>query len=215
MSKRTISLIIALFLVTILLLGIALSNSSKSGNGNSTHISPTPTPYAQTSLNFSPATVSIPAGSVALQTVAVMINTQANDVTGVQLEISYDPKALTNVHILSGSMFTDPLLFANKVDTVNGRISLAYAITPSQQAKSGNGTVAIITFNPVKNPVDANGQPLTQTSLQLLSKSVVTARGVDQSVLLPSSLSNSATISFGAGTTAVQQNQAVPLSPAK
>jgi len=196
MSKRTISLIIALFIVTVLLLGIALSNSAKPQGENSTHISPTPTPYAQTSLQFSPATLNIPLGSVAPQTVTVVATTRANDITGVQLEISYDPKAITNVSIASGGMFTNPLIFNDKIDTINGRISYAYAITPSQQAKNGSGPVAVITFTPMRNAVDTNGQKIMQTKLSLLPKSVVTARGVDQSVLMQSSLANSATLLF-------------------
>lgn len=211
MSKRTISLIIALFFITIIFLWIALSNSSSTQTTNVTTKppSPTPTPYAQTSLNLSPGTIAVPVGNVAQQTVDVMMTTGANDVTGVQLELSYDPKALTNVSVAQGTMFQNPLMFTNKVDTTMGRISYVYVITPSQMPQKGSGTVAVITFTPLRNPVDANGQKITQTMIQLLPKTLVTARGVDQSVLMPSSFTNEVTVTFPTTTTSTSQ-QYVP-----
>ena len=203
MSKRTISLIIALFLVTVLLLGIALSNSPKTLPGKTISNSPAPTPYMQTNLAFSPSMITVPFGAIAPQTVKVMMSTSANQATGIQLELSYDPKALTNVSVATGTMFTNPLMFNNKVDAVNGKISFSYAITPSQQPQKGDGTVAIITFTPVRSPVDANGVRLTQTMIKFLPKTEVSARGVDQSVLTNSSFNNMFTVSFGSGATSV------------
>lgn len=217
MSKRTISLIVALFLVTALLLAIALSHtplSTPQSMTNSVPNSPMPTPVAQTVLNFSPSIVSVPAGVASPQTVNVVIASGSNQVTGVDLELSYDPNVLTNMSIKLGDMFQNPFIWpTNKVDTKNGRISYAFAIAPSQKPQQGSGTVAVLSFVPNPFALDANGQKVTQTTIKIMPKSVVTAHLVGDSVLMPSSLSNTATITFNtSGTSSTQSTTPQPSS---
>ena len=188
--------IILLLLCVIFLLVFVLWNWGSIQNRNFGNGSPTPTPYAQSSLYFAPDKLILKSGSTALQTVVVMLTPQLNDVTGVQLEISYDPQFITNVHIANGSLFTHPLIFSNKVDPKNRQISFSYVITPSQKPVNKKGSVAIITFNPTGNLTATNGHTITETRLQFLSKTEITARGVNPSVLMPQSLNNILSVYF-------------------
>jgi len=87
------------------------------------------------------------------------VSTNGNKLTAIQMELSYDPKAITNVDVLPGTFFSDPVVLLKKVDQATGRISYAIAIKANQDAVSGKGTVAIIQFEPVK------GSTLTTTSI--------------------------------------------------
>lgn len=196
MSKKTIGLIVVLFLVTVILFAVALTTTTKSQTQQTATIpTPTPTPYAQSMLNFSPNVISLPLNKITKQTVNVLLNTGANHISGVQLELSFDPKVLTNVSATPGAMFLNPQIVTNNVDTQDGRISFAYTLsTPAIQNSAG--IAAVLTFMPNPNALDAAGKRITQTTISLLAKSEVTQQGITQSVLNQTSFTNIATISF-------------------
>lgn len=194
MSKRTIGLIVALFVITVILLLVALSGNKSVAPSNPTSMLPSPTPFAQSLLTFSPATLT--ASTAGQQTASISLNTNANDVTGVQLELSYDPKAISNVTIDNGTMFPNPLVLRKKIDPQAGTITYVYAITPAQQSHKGIGTVAVITFTPNVQAVGTTGTKLTQTMIKLLPKSEISARGIEKSVMDPASLNNSLLINL-------------------
>lgn len=175
MSRQTIAFVTFLIVVTIVLLGLAVY-TQKPG-------APTPTPtvqrptspsYAHTSLKLTP-----PVNTPALPnsyTTDVTIATGGDKVTAAQLELSYDPKVLTNVQIKPGTFIKNPVVLLKKVDQANGRISLAIGIPLGQNGPTGTGTVATITFDEVPT---ATGS----TILDFLPKTAVTAEGIAQSVL--------------------------------
>jgi flagellar basal body-associated protein FliL len=171
MPKKTFILILLLVLITLGLLAIALLPIIKSP----TVTKPTPATlaYAQTTLSFSPPV------NAALNSYStdVLISTGDNKTTAVQLEISYDPKILTNVNVLPGAFFTSPVVLLKKIDTVNGRISYALGINPSQKPTGGSGTVATISFSTV------SGITATQAPINFELKTAATAVGYAQSVL--------------------------------
>lgn len=103
----------------------------------------------------------------------VLINTQGNKVTAVQLEMTYDPTMIGNIDIKPGTFFTNPVELLKKTD--NGEISYAIGISLGQHGVSGNGTVATISFTKLSNS--------GKTSINFASKSLVSAEGVIQSVL--------------------------------
>jgi hypothetical protein len=171
MPKKTFILILLLVLITLGLLAIALLPITKSP----TVAKPTPATlaYAQTTLSFSiPVNTNLDNYST-----DVLISTGDNKTTAVQLEISYDPKILTNVDIKPGAFFTSPVVLLKKIDTVNGRISYALGINPNQKAIAGSGTVATISFSTV------SGTTATQTPINFELKTAATAVGYAQSVL--------------------------------
>lgn len=183
MSKRTLALIIILVIITAVLFKIAITPSGVNLPGISNKTTgPTPTPVEQTSLYLSPSTlaVSSPSGSV-----DVDIDTSLNKVSAVQLELSYDPRAISIVDINPGTFFEQPGTLLKTIDAASGRISYALVVPPNLPAKQGKGTVAKIQFM-----VLSQGQ---STAISFLPKTQVTAEGVNSSVL---KLSTGATISF-------------------
>jgi hypothetical protein len=171
--KQTIAFVTFLIVVTIVLLGLALYTQNPSA--------PTPTvkqpaspSYARSSLRLTP-----PANSPSLPntySADITIATGGDKITGAQLELSYDPKVLTDVQIKPGTFIQNPVILLKKVDETNGRISLAIGIPLGGTPPTGAGTVATITFNEVST---ATGS----TIIDFLPKTAVTATGIAQSVL--------------------------------
>jgi hypothetical protein len=147
MPKRTLALIIFLIVVTVGL--VMLSVYSKPAvETPPARITTTTTPlYVQTTIALSNELTPIVAKPGTFQTDAT-ITTGENKVTVVQLELSYDPKAISNVTITPGTFFKNPTVLLNKVDPTLGRISLAMGVSMGESGASGSGQIATITFTP-------------------------------------------------------------------
>lgn len=174
MSNRTLILIITLIAITVGLLWMALKNS------------PVPPPAAtqptvmpvlpQTTISFGELSTVLSTTSAKAYSLPIEIATYNNKVTVAQIELSYDPKVLTNVSVNAGSFFVNPFILINKVDEKNGRVSYSIGISPQDNAKQGNGLLATLTFQIIK-------PTLQSTSIVLLPKSLIVAEGTDRSVL--------------------------------
>lgn len=178
MSKQTLALIIFLLLLTVFLIAIAARMQQQRQITMAPPITvPTPTPVAQTVLVLfpNPLVVASPSGSL-----AVTIDTGENPVTAVQLEFSYNPLALPTIDIKPSTFFENPVTLLKTVDTKNGKISYALAIPPTGAAKKGKGEIATISFT-------TNIPSGQKSDIILLPKSLVTAEGVQKSVLKSSS----------------------------
>ena len=183
MPKKTLFLILALAIVISVLLTMAISTSNTPPAGgptrNQTIITPKET-IEQTIL--SPGNPSIATSSSNLPqsinpySLPISINTFKNKVTAVQLELQYDPKILTNVTVVPGSFFVNPIVLLNQIDIKTGRISYAFGIGPIGQAVIGKGTVANITFTTKVKTAE-------KTSILFLPTTLVTAEGINKSVL--------------------------------
>lgn len=175
MSKKTTILIIILALITSGLLYLALRPTAP----KEVVVTPTPTPTiflspaAATTLSLTP--LASPA-SAYQQTLAVNITSGKNAVSGVQIELAFDPKIISNVKVTPGNFFATPNVLINNIDTSNGRISYALGAQLGHGGHSGNGIVAYISF-------DFLSTTEKQTSISFLPKSVVTADGALASVL--------------------------------
>lgn len=106
--------------------------------------SPSPTIPPQSSLYFSPETMYAKKGIA--NSADILINTQGKYPTLLQLELAYDPAALTNVSLIPASLIPDPNVLLNLVDEKNGRISFAFGLKPNQKPQAFSGTVAKIYF---------------------------------------------------------------------
>jgi len=185
MSKKTLGLIVLLLILTIVLVVVALNTKRTSTPPTqTTKPSATPSPLApgHASLTLSPNPVYPATGSTSATTVDVLIDTGGDNVRSVQLEIAYDPKAITNVSLKPGTFFSNPsVLPVGGVNQNTGRIT--YAIVPNSfsEAKNGTGVVATLTFTPIlstANPV---------TDITLLDKSLVSGQARGQNVLIKTS----------------------------
>lgn len=167
---KTLLLIIFLALITISLVVLALMPQKPTPEPLPvTNITPNP---IQTTLTISSTPV---AGSTpSAYTTDVIVNTGQNNITSVQLELSYDPKVLTNVDIETGSFFINPVIALKTIDKVNGRIT--YAISPGDGVGVlGQGILAKISFKTLKKNVSA--------TIDFLPKTQVNAEETTQSVL--------------------------------
>lgn len=181
MPKRTLALIVGLIVLTIVLLFAATRTGQQPTKTQPTPsipaVSPSPTPPAYTTLELSPNPVTLtPAGTGKIE---VIMNTYQNTATGVQVELSFDPKAITNIVVTPGAFFQNPLIIPqwNKIDKQTGRISHAQVLPPSQSGVKGQGVVATITFSRILN------SGLNETQLQFMPKTAVTQSGISPSVL--------------------------------
>ena len=175
-TKRTIPLII-LCLLIIVVLGVFFFSKKKdvSTTPPSSTVAPTITQLdnAHTTLTL----VSNPAATTSSsESVNLAIDTGENKVTAVQVELSYDPTVITNIDILPATFFENPIVLLKKVDTKNGKISYAIAMPPTGAAKTGQGTVATITFT-------TSLQAGQKTGISFLPKTLVTAEGIRTTVL--------------------------------
>ena len=178
MPRKTFALISGLVLVTVILF-IAALNSSKP-----TSIAPppqqksmqsqvSPTVPAHSVLSLSPNPVNIVSGQKG--SVDVNIDTSDNEVTAVQLEIAYDPNYITNIKVTPGPLFSNPVVLFDKNNIKDGRFTYMYGIAPNGQTVKGSGVAATISFTALNKIGD--------TQLALLPTSLVTARGISDSVL--------------------------------
>ena len=178
MSKKTIALIIILFLISGGLLYLAFWSK----NGIPTFgsplivdgpVTPEPTPVAHTTLSLSPSTLIIASSSGSLN---LVIDTSINNATAVQVELAYDPKAITTIDIIPGDFFTNPVTLLKSIDKELGKISYAIAISPTDLPKKGTGTVARLTFT-------TNLMSGEKTNFTFLPKTLVTGENIPISVL--------------------------------
>jgi len=180
MPKKTLALITGLVVVTIVLFIIALragqqQQAPTASQQTTMAHQPTPMVPAHTVLMLGPNPLTVAPGQTG--SVNITINTSDNNVTAVQLELGYDPHVISNVKVTSGALFPNPVVLIDKNNPTTGRYTYAFGITPSAQPVKGTGVVATVTFTTLPGTVGKSMQ------LGLLPTSLVTARGVAQSVL--------------------------------
>jgi hypothetical protein len=178
MPKKTLALISGLVVVTLVLFIIALRAGQQTAAPSvppTPQVQPTAMTPAHTVLDIGPNPLMVAPGQVGH--VDITMNTSDNNVTAVQLELGYDPHVISNVKVVPGPLFTNPVVLINKSNPLTGRYTYAFGITPGATPITGNGVVATVTFTPLPGTLGK------QMQLGLLPSSLVTARGVAQSVL--------------------------------
>ena len=203
MPKKTLALISGLVVVTIVLFIIALRAGQQSSAPSvppSQQTQPTVMVPAHTVLQLGSTPITVAPGQQGK--VDVTMDTSDNNVTAVQLELGYDPHIISNVKVTSGSMFTNPVVLIDKNNPVTGRYTYAFGISPNGQVVKGAGVVATVTFTA---QYSAAGKAM---QLGLLPSSLVTARGVAQSVLKSASGTVVTVGGTGGASTPVQYNTA-------
>lgn len=163
--NRTLLLILLLIVSAAGLLALSLNLNRPASPA------PTPVSIAQTTLEMSEPVAS----TSGFLNSDIMVSTSSNSVSAVQIELSYDPKALGGVDITAGPFFKNPLELFKKIDTVNGRVSYAVGVGLREKGVSGQGVVATLSFTKLKT--------IGSTSISFLPKSLVTSEGISQSVL--------------------------------
>jgi len=168
MLKRTL-----LFFLLFLLLGGCLlliifvkniSNPSASPTKSWQNEIPSTQP---TILSLEPISPTVLEGQINTINVVLDAHTPNDKPQLVQLEIAYDPTALSDVTITPGDFFTNATILLNTINPNTGRISYALEGSTTQQETNTNGIVAMISFIP--NPTFI--QP--ETTLSFLGKTMI------------------------------------------
>lgn len=169
---KTLLLIVVLALITVGLVALAVMPKQPSQEPQAkAKITPNP---VQTTLTISSTPVAEATPS-AYKT-DVIVNTEQNNITSVQLELVFDPKVLTNVDIEPGAFFINPVIALKTIDKITGRIS--YAISAQNgPGVLGQGILAKISFSVIP---EKQGIP---TTIDFLPKTQVSAQGISESVL--------------------------------
>ncbi len=180
MPKKTTILIVILAIITGILIFLAVRSDQGQNLLSNDPNETTPTqvqPFA--AMSFEPSTLDASTGP-STQSVNVVIDTQGKPAAGAQIELTYNPSAISNVTVKTPetSFFgQNPSVLINAVDPTQGRISYAVGISASEAEKSGRGTLATITFT-VNRPAG-----IATTNLTFLPKSAVTTLSAQGSIL--------------------------------
>lgn len=201
MPKRTLLLIVVLIIATVGLISLSLYTNKPKPKP----VAEKQTPGPETKLILSDPRPAGDSANPELMAVDVNMETGSNRVTGIELELKYDPAAITNVDITKGP-FADSMLdlVPKKINTTEGKIFYTIITPPSRDKApvNGKGTVATITFTESSN--------FGTTSINFIpGKTNVIAEGILQSVL-KSTLSTTFK-SKSTGTSASQAAQTKPV----
>lgn len=181
MPKKTTLLIILLAAVTGILLFLALASSRDTGL--KTDVPPKKAVEKTARVFFNPLNVDLSAREQnTVGTVDITVDTGGTEITGVQAEMQYDPKTLTNVRLLpdlaqSGFFGPRAVVLFNEVNATTGRISFVIAINTGDEPKKGTGKIATLNFERGQGAIPSS------TQINFLDKTLVTTLGVEESVL--------------------------------
>ena len=182
MPKKTTILILILAVVTAVLVYLAVTEGQKQGISQTT-TAPTQKVVAKTSkVFFSPQTVDLSSANASNSSTADLVVDTGNDnIAGVQAELQYDPKVLTNVKLIpaadaTGFFGPTAVVLFNDVNPTTGRISYAIAINAGQATKKGVGKIATLSFSKTYTATPS-------TTITFLDKTLVTKLGENESVL--------------------------------
>jgi hypothetical protein len=172
--KKNLVIIAILVLITIVLLIASLFPKNQVKQKTTSAI-PTPTlaPYVKSSLSLS----SPNQNSSGKYSSNVEIATAGNQVTGVEIDLSFDPKVLTDVAITPGTFFTNPNTILKKIDPAKGLVTYTLFADAKQKSVYGKGTVAVLSFSIIP------GVKTASSRINVLPATEAIAIGQFQSVL--------------------------------
>ncbi len=107
----------------------------------------------------------------------VYIDSGKNTVTGVQVELYYDPKVVSNVTVSPLNFFSSATEVLKTIDQPNGRISYALGSSLGEPGVKGKGNLAKITYTVTPNPENPTA------SFNFMPKTSVNGNGTDASLL--------------------------------
>ncbi|HSW96626.1 MAG TPA: cohesin domain-containing protein [Candidatus Saccharimonadales bacterium] len=105
----------------------------------------------------------------------ININTDKQPISGVQLALKYDPKAIGNIEITQGTFFNKPVVLQNAIDTTNGIIYYTLSINPNSAQIYGEGSIVTLHYQLINAGAS--------TKITFLPQTKVTAKGINTSVL--------------------------------
>lgn len=150
MSKTTFFLLVVLFIFVGILLAILVDKNKNSLLNSLTKPMTLPSPLSPVTLSLATTTPTVAIGQTT--TVTVLINNPLSHPTLTQIELGYDPQAITIDSINPGNFFTKPEIVLQNIDPNTGRLSYALRCAPNSKgiisdcANSSSSTIAVITL---------------------------------------------------------------------
>lgn len=177
MPRKTIALLLSLFVITALLLAAAFrpNKTTPIQEPTSQEQVTKVAPSAEALLQFTEETLNLTANTAG--TASVELDAKNHQVTAIQLELQYDPKVLRNVKVVLGSSFDQLAQIFSQTDDKGGLITVWLGVKPGAQLVQGKGEVAKVTFEKIP------GTNAQETNLVILPASLVTEAGVEDSIL--------------------------------
>jgi hypothetical protein len=177
MATKTLALITGLVFLTAVLVFLAIQKEKPVTKSMPTQVaSPSPTPRPKTQLYLFPNPVLLNKNTAE---VSVIMDAKDNEVTAVQMELSYDPRSLSFISITPSDIFQGEKPMLNIIDKKNGRISYGLGLPASvQTGLTGQQEIARLLFTRNFYASQSASTPIT-----FLPKSLVTAKGAQKSVL--------------------------------
>lgn len=178
LPKKTIILIVALLLVAVGLVYLATYNYEKPKEEKAV-IQQDEKALIQTSLALSNPIFDTASTASAKPVYSIDVNadTGENMLTVVQLELQYDPLAITDVDIGPGDLNGNWASIKKEIDQENGTIYCILGVPMGGKGISGPGSVAKLTFSKV------DGFEFSESAIRFLSRTKTIAQGYDKSVL--------------------------------
>lgn len=170
--NKTLVLVIGLIILTVILLVISLTIKRSSLPSFSNDEAKNMQDIAHTTVTIS-EDVEVASAAGTYQT-NINIEPNGNKVTGIQLDLSYDPKVITVTDIKPGPFFPNPTVLDKIIDTATGKVTLTVGTSFGTDAITTNGSVAILTFKKIGEG---------NVTVDVLPSTLVTDSRYSQSVL--------------------------------
>ncbi len=174
--------VIAIFCVLLGIVVFVLLNQAKN-----TKKAPDTLHTVTISFNPSPLRTKLTDNNNQYYAAEVVVDSGGAPISGVQIELMYDPAILQNVQFVpsqntnSSPFFGDArqsIILTNLIDTTRGRVSYVVAISQSSNPKAGIGKLGTLTFTLNKPKIGA------ASMVNFSSQTQVTRKGlIGQSVL--------------------------------
>lgn len=145
--NKTLLLVIGLIILTVILLAVSLTIKRGSLPSLTRDDSENMENIAHTTVTVSDD-VQVASAAGAYQT-DILVEPNGNRVTGIQLDLSYDPKVITVVDITPGPFFPNPTVLDKVIDAATGKVTITIATAMGADAITENGSVATLTFRKV------------------------------------------------------------------
>ncbi len=134
-----------------------------------------PKPIDQTVIAFSPTQQRVVKGSTNHNDIT--IDTGEDKVTMVDLELSFNPKAIDQIDIVPGDFFDNPVPLNKNIDVKNGKISYFLEVKTEAHGIQGTGVLATLTYQVIPTA------PLPKTPIVILPLTTAVDPRVHQSVV--------------------------------
>lgn len=190
--NKTLLLVVGLIILTVILLVITLTVKRSSLPSFSNDEAANMQNIAHTTVTISDdVRVASTAGTYQTD---VIVEPNGNKVTGIQLDLTYDPAVITVTDIQPGSFFANPTVLDKTIDTNTGKVSFTVGTSFGTDPITENGPAAILTFKKVgEGNVVINVAPSTLVTDSRYPQSVLdTSVSADIETLPSSGSSNSA-----------------------